>query len=155
MSTPQQAQADELIETFSLFDEWEDRYRFLIDLGRELPPFDDEDKTDFNKVHGCQSNVWLVADAREESGARIIDFVADSDAHIVRGLIAILRRLYAERTPDEILNFDIEGFLKQLGLDQHLSTGRRNGLAGMVARIKQLASAYLNQTGAPKGVLQS
>lgn len=155
MSTPQQEQADELIETFSLFDEWEDRYRFLIDLGGELPPLDDAAKTDFNKVHGCQSNVWLVADKREENGAAVIDFVADSDAHIVRGLIAILRRLYAGRTSQEILDFDIEGFLKQLGLDQHLSTGRRNGLAGMVARLKQLANDYSNQTVAPSGVLQS
>ena len=155
MSISQQAQADELIETFSLFDEWEDRYRFLIDLGRELPPLEDEAKTDFNKVHGCQSNVWIVADAREVNGAKVIDFIADSDAHIVRGLIAILRRLYAGRTPHEILNFDIEGFLKQLGLDQHLSTGRRNGLAGMVARVKQLANDYSNQTITPSGVLQS
>jgi len=161
MNNSQQGQADELIETFSLFDEWEDRYRFLIDLGRELPQFEDAAKIDSNKVHGCQSNVWIVADAREESGAKIIDFLADSDAHIVRGLIAILRRLYAGRTPNEILNFDIEGFLKQLGLDQHLSTGRRNGLAGMVARIKQLAHDYSNQnnnsnqTVAPSGVLQS
>ena len=144
MSTSQQAQADELIETFSLFEEWEDRYRFLIDLGRELPAFDEEDKTDFNKVHGCQSNVWLVATARNENGAPIVDFVADSDAHIVRGLIAVLRRLYAGKTADEILHFDIEAFLKQLGLDQHLSLGRRNGLAGMVARVKQLASEILS-----------
>ncbi len=148
MSTPQQTQADELVETFSLFDEWEDRYRFLIDLGRELPSFDEEDKTDFNKVHGCQSNVWLVASAGEENGAPVVDFVADSDAHIVRGLIAILRRLYAGKTAQEILSFDIEGFLKQLGLDQHLSLGRRNGLAGMVARVKQLASEISSNSAA-------
>ena len=154
MSISQQAQADELIETFSLFDEWEDRYRFLIDLGRELPPFEDADKTDLNKVHGCQSNVWIVADTREENGVAVIDFVADSDAHIVRGLIAVLRRLYAGKTASEILSFDIEEFLKQLGLDQHLSTGRRNGLAGMVSRIKQTATESASASALP-GVLQS
>lgn len=154
MSTSQQEQAEELIETFSIFDEWEDRYRFLIDLGRELPPFDETAKTDFNKVHGCQSNVWMIANARQdESSEPIIDFVADSDAHIVRGLIAVLRRLYAGRTASEILNFDIEEFLKQLGLDQHLSIGRRNGLAGMVARVKQLATELSSRPHA--GVLSS
>ena len=154
MSTTQQEQAAELIETFSMFEEWEDRYRFLIDLGRELPPFADSDKTDANKVHGCQSNVWLVAHAgQNESGTPVIDFIADSDAHIVRGLIAVLRRLYAGREAGEILTFDIEGFLKQLGLDQHLSLGRRNGLAGMVARVKQLATELTAQSNV--GVLQS
>jgi cysteine desulfuration protein SufE len=141
MSTPHE-QADELVETFNMFDEWEDRYRFLIDLGRELPPLPEEERTDENKVHGCQSNVWLIADAREENGQTVIEFLADSDAHIVRGLIAILRRVYSGRSADEILSFDIEELMHNLGLDQHLSTGRRNGLAGMVARIKNLATQF-------------
>lgn len=151
MNTLQQQQeevAAELIETFGLFDEWEDRYRFLIDLGRELPDFDEADKTDVNKVHGCQSNVWLVASAREENGEQRIEFIADSDAHIVRGLIAILRQLYSGRRVDEILQYDIGSFLRAIGLDQHLSPARRNGLAGMVARIKHLASELSISTGA-------
>lgn len=151
MSTLQQQQeevATELVETFALFDEWEDRYRFLIDLGRDLPPFDEADKTDLNKVHGCQSNVWLVASAREEDGEQRIEFIADSDAHIVRGLIAILRQLYSGRRVQEILEYDIQSFLREIGLEQHLSLGRRNGLAGMVARIKRLASELSISTGA-------
>lgn len=138
MENSQQEAAAEMIDTFAMFDEWEDRYRFLIDLGKELPPFPENEKTDVNKVHGCQSNVWLIAET-EESG-EAINFIADSDAHIVRGLIAILRRIYAHRSATEILEFDISGLMQEIGLDQHLSTGRRNGLAGMVARIKRLAS---------------
>lgn len=138
-STPQ-AQADELIETFEMFDEWEDRYRFLIDLGKELPPFPDAARVDENKVHGCQSNVWLIADPQQADGEKTIHFLADSDAHIVRGLIAILRRVYSGQSADEISRFDIDGFFKKLGLDQHLSMGRRNGLSGMVARVKALAA---------------
>jgi cysteine desulfuration protein SufE len=142
-------EATDLVETFTMFDEWEDRYRFLIDLGKDLPPFPESERTDANKVHGCQSNVWLIAAPRAEDGHTAIDFLADSDAHIVRGLIAILRRLYSGRTADEILSFDVEDFFKQLGLDQHLSSGRRNGLAGMVARIKTLAT---QMSGAATGV---
>jgi sulfur transfer protein SufE len=145
-STPQE-EAQELVETFEMFDEWEDRYRFLIDLGRELPPFDEAEKTDANKVHGCQSNVWLIADTRQQGGVQVIDFLADSDAHIVRGLIAILRRVYSGRPAQEILAFDIDGLMKQLGLDQHLSISRRNGLSGMVTRIKSLAAQLAPQSG--------
>jgi cysteine desulfuration protein SufE len=137
MDISQQEAAAEIIDTFAMFDEWEDRYRFLIDLGKELPPFPEAEKTEINKVHGCQSNVWLIADAEDEGAA--INFIADSDAHIVRGLIAILRRIYAHRSAQEILEFDISKLMQEIGLDQHLSTGRRNGLAGMVARIKHLA----------------
>ena len=139
MSTLQE-EANDLIESFEMFDEWEDRYRFLIDLGKELPPFPDEERTDENKVHGCQSNVWMIASPHEAGGQTTIDFLADSDAHIVRGLIAILTRLYSGRTANEIMNFDVEGFFRNLGLDQHLSMGRRNGLSGMVARIRTLAT---------------
>ena len=133
-------QADELVDSFTLFDEWEDRYRFLIDLGKELPPFPDAQRTEENRVHGCQSNVWLIAEPHQDNGHKRIEFVADSDAHIVRGLIAILRRIYSGQSAQDILSFDIDDFFKRLGLDQHLSMGRRNGLAGMVARIKTLAS---------------
>jgi cysteine desulfuration protein SufE len=135
--------AKQIIEDFELFDNWEDRYRYLIDIGRELPPLDEAAKTEENRVHGCQSNVWMVAQVREENGRRVIDFIADSDAHIVKGLIAILRRVYSGEPAEVILDFDIEGLLERLGLSQHLSLGRRNGLAGMVKRIKTLARESL------------
>jgi cysteine desulfuration protein SufE len=136
--------AEQIVEDFELFDNWEDRYRYLIDIGRELPPLDEADKTEENRVHGCQSNVWMVAQVREENGRRVIDFIADSDAHIVKGLIAILRRVYSGEPAEAILDFDIEGLLDRLGLSQHLSLGRRNGLAGMVKRIKALARESLH-----------
>jgi sulfur transfer protein SufE len=138
ITSPQQ-QAEELVDSFTLFDDWEDRYRFLIDLGKELPPFPEAERTEDNRVHGCQSNVWLVAHAKGENGGKHIEFLADSDAHIVRGLIAILRRIYSGQSAEDILSFDIDDLFKRLGLDQHLSMGRRNGLAGMVARVKNLA----------------
>lgn len=140
-------EANDLVESFEMFDDWEDRYRFLIDLGKDLPPFPDEERTDENKVRGCQSNVWMIASPHGVNGHTNIDFLADSDAHIVRGLIAILHRVYSGRSSDEILKFDAEELFGKLGLDQHLSMGRRNGLAGMVARIKTLA-AQLSSVGA-------
>lgn len=133
----QQEIADELVDSFEMFDAWEDRYRFLIDLGRKLPPLDEAEKTEENRVHGCQSNVWMVAQRDNDK----IDFIADSDSSIVRGLIAVLRRVYSGQTAQNILSFDIEPFFARLGFDQHLSMGRRNGLYGMVQRIKTLAAS--------------
>ena len=135
--------ANDLVETFELFDSWEDRYGVLIDMGKKLPPLDESDKTEENRVHGCQSQVWMVAHPREEGGQTVIDFIADSDAMIVKGLIAILRQVYSGQTPQNILSFDITGFLERIGLDQHLTTGRRNGLDGMVRRIKALAAQHV------------
>ena len=137
MSSSQQEQAELLIETFEMFDDWEDRYGLLIDMARKLPPMDPADKTDENRVHGCQSNVWMVAQREPD---RTIDFVADSDSSIVRGLIGVLRQVYSHRKPEEILRYDVGDLFKQIGFDQHLSMGRRNGLDGMVKRIKSLAS---------------
>ena len=137
----QQERAAELTEAFEMFDAWEDRYRFLIDLGRELPAFPAEQKTEANIVHGCQSQVWMIAESRaDEREDERIEFLADSDSTIVKGLIAILRAVYSGYTPREILQFDVNGLLQSLGLDQHLSMGRRNGLAGMVTRVKTLAT---------------
>lgn len=132
----QKERADELVEAFEMFDAWEDRYRFLIDLGKKLPPLPDEARNEENRVHGCQSNVWITPHSTENGE---LDFLADSDSTIVRGLIAVLRTVYSGETPANVLAFDIDGFLRQLELDQHLSLGRRNGLAGMVTRIKKLA----------------
>lgn len=127
-----------------MFDDWEDRYRFLIDAAKSLPPLPDEAKTEENRVHGCQSNVWMIADRKNESGETRIEFLADSDSVFTRGMVALVHRLYSGQTPRDILDFDIEGFLKQLELDQHLSMGRRNGLDGMVKRVKGIAREYSN-----------
>ena len=123
-----------------MFDNWDDRYRFLIDLGKKLPPLPEGAKTEENRVHGCQSNVWMTAQPKTEAGETHIDFLADSDSTIVRGLIAIVSRIYSGETPRHILQFDIDALLQELELDQHLSLGRRNGLAGMVTRVKTLAT---------------
>ena len=138
----QQETADELIEAFEMFDDWEDRYRFLIDAAKGLPPLPPEAKTEENRVHGCQSNVWMIAEPKREDGETRIDFLADSDSVFTRGMVALVRKLYSGQTPRDILNFDIEGFLKQLQLDQHLSMGRRNGLDGMVKRVKSVARQF-------------
>ena len=143
MMTDQQETADDLVDTFEMFDSWEDRYDVLIDFGKKLPPLDESDKIEENRVHGCQSQVWMVAHPHEENGPTTIDFIADSDALIVKGLIAILRKIYAGQTPQNILSFDITGLLERLGLDQHLTSGRRNGLDGMVRRIKTLAAQHV------------
>ena len=140
MSQNQEDQAQELVDAFEMFDAWEDRYRFLIDLGRKLPPLPESAKTEENRVHGCQSNVWMIAEPHTEAESTTIEFIADSDSTIVRGLIAILRSVYSGESPRDILSYDIDGLLRRLELDQHLSMGRRNGLAGMVSRVKSLAT---------------
>lgn len=136
----QQEKAEEIVDAFEMFDNWEDRYRFLIDLGKKLPPLPEGAKSEENRVHGCQSNVWMIAEPQVTGEDTLIEFIADSDSTIVRGLIAILRTVYSGQTPQDILKFDIDGLMTKLGLDQHLSLGRRNGLAGMVTRVKTLAA---------------
>ncbi|MGB4057576.1 MAG: SufE family protein [Alphaproteobacteria bacterium] len=130
-----QSKIDEVIENFSLFDDWEDRYRYLIDLGRKLPPIDDSLKTDETLVRGCTSRVWMVAYVNNG----VFHFEADSDAHIVRGLVALLMEIYQDRPISEFSGIDIEGMFKAIGLDQNLSPNRRNGFFAMVERIKALA----------------
>ncbi len=130
-----QSKIDEVIENFSLFDDWEDRYRYLIDLGRKLPPMDDSLKTDETLVRGCTSRVWMVAHVNNG----VFHFEADSDAHIVRGLVALLMEIYQDRPISEFSGIDIEGMFKAIGLDQNLSPNRRNGFFAMVERIKALA----------------
>ncbi len=150
MTTTQQTRADELVEAFEMLGEWEERYRFIIDLGRELEPLDPALKTEHHRVHGCQSTVYLVP--RVQPGdPPAIDFQAESDAAIVNGLIAILRRVYAGQTADEILAFDIHGLLKRLGLDEHLSPTRRNGLYEMVKRIHSIAHRAKQERGGGNG----
>ena len=132
----------ELAENFALFDDWDDRYRYLIDLGRKLPALPEGYKTDTYKVRGCMSQVWLVPQlTKTDNGPVRLSFAADSDAHIVKGLIAVLGVLFSGKPVAEIAATDAESALKQLGLDQHLSPSRRNGLVAMVQRIKAAAHA--------------
>lgn len=137
--SPQSA-ADELAETFDMLGDRDARNQYILELGDSIPPMPDELKTEENRVHGCMSNVFLVGRRRPGSEDRL-DFIADSDAHIVRGLIGMLQKLFAGQRCADILAFDIEGFFRRIGLDQFVSTQRRNGLAGMVGRIRSLAAA--------------
>ncbi len=132
--------AEELLDEFSFLDDWADRYQYIIDLGNKLPAFPEAERTESNRVHGCQSTVYLSARKRPHS-LDTLDFLADSNADIVRGLIAILQRLFTGQKSAAILAFDIEGFLEKLGLHQNLALTRRNGLASMIQRIKTLANA--------------
>jgi len=137
MEESAEVKADEIRDAFAMLDDWADRYQFLMDLGKKLEPMDESEKTEENRVKGCQSNVWLVA--RREPGTDRIEFKADSDSAIVKGLVSILWRVYSGQPAKEILAFDIEKLLCDLELDQHLTMNRRNGLVGMVERIKTLA----------------
>ncbi len=131
---------DELFEEFEFLEDWDERCDFLIDLGFELPKLAEADKTDENFVHGCQSNVWLVANVNE-ADPPTIDIVANSDAIIVNGLIAVLLILYSGKTPQEILSVDARQVFERLGLERHVSPQRRNGLYGMVERIRKIAAS--------------
>jgi cysteine desulfuration protein SufE len=131
-------------DDFSLLDEWEDRYRYVIELGEALPPFPDKQRDAANKVAGCVSQVWLTTG--QGSGVDpIMTFKGTSDAHIVRGLVAIVLALFSGKTASEIQKTDAEATLKALGLDEHLSPQRANGLRSMVKRIKRDAETALRQ----------
>jgi cysteine desulfuration protein SufE len=132
---------DELIETFEFLGDWEERYRYLIELGRKLPPLPDEAHVDANKVRGCMSQVWLTHRVEPGSPPRLI-FLGDSDAHIVKGLIALLFSLLSGKTPQQILDTDVSGVFERLGLESHISMNRRNGFYAMVERIRQTAQQY-------------
>jgi cysteine desulfurase/selenocysteine lyase len=137
-----QVVADELVEVFDFLGDWTERYQYVISLGDKLPPMPPEFKIELNRVRGCQSTVHLVA--RKKPGTDdAVDFIADSDADIVRGLIGILEKLFAGQSGQEILAFDVESFFKRLGLDQHLSMGRRNGLSSMIQRVRAFAQAFV------------
>ena len=123
-----------LADEFDLLGDWEERYRYVIDLGKALAPLTDAERSEPNKVRGCASQVWLVTEPQADGSLR---FRGDSDAHIVRGLIAILLRLYSGRAPAEILAFDAKAAFDRLGLAGALSAQRSNGLASMVARIRR------------------
>ncbi len=131
----------ELKENFSFLDDWEDRYAYLIELGKNLPPMDDADKNAQTKVDGCMSQVWLKTSFDGEK----LSFVADSDAFIVKGLIAVLQAILSNQTPAHILKTNVEEAFCELGLDTHLSPTRRNGFFSMVARVKEQAAALANK----------
>lgn len=127
---------DDVVETFELMDDWEDRYRFIIELGRKLPELPEDAYSEANKVRGCQSQVWMVSDRAD--GDRI-DIRGDSDAHIVKGLIALLLLIYSGRSPEQIRTTRARDLFESLDLEGHLSSQRANGLFAMVERIGQMA----------------
>jgi cysteine desulfurase/selenocysteine lyase len=136
--SPREA-AEELVEAFDLLEDWNERYGYLIKLGTKLPPMPDVLKTDANRVRGCQSTVFM--HSRTKPGRpEVIEFLADSDADLVRGLLAVLQRLFSGQPAAEVVTFDVEQFFGRLGLDQHLTLGRRNGLAEMVKRVRNFAA---------------
>ncbi len=136
MSTINQTQ-DELIEEFDLFEDWADKYEYLIDLGKKLLPMSDSFKTDENVIKGCQSKVWLHA---EKQGDLVV-FHADSEAIIVKGMISMLIRVLSNHTPEEIIQADLY-FIDQIGMSQHLAQTRSNGLVAMVKQMKNYALAF-------------
>ncbi|MBN9046203.1 MAG: SufE family protein [Rhizobiales bacterium] len=131
---------DSIISDFEFLDDWEDRYRYVIDLGKDLPPYPDEARDAAHKVQGCVSQVWLKTTSKGGDDP-VIEFMGDSDAHIVRGLVAIVLALYSGRRASEILAIEPETVLKKLGLDENLTPQRSNGLRAMVARIRREAEA--------------
>ena len=139
---------DEIIEEFAGFDDWMDKYQLLIDLGNEQEPLDEKYKTEQNLIDGCQSRVWLVADYnKEERGERkeergVIHFRAESDALIVKGIVSLLIRVLSDHTPQEILDADLY-FIDEIGLKEHLSPTRSNGLLAMVKQMRMYALAFL------------
>ena len=132
---------EELLDEFEDFDHWEERYRYIIELGEELDEMPAELKTEENRVQGCVSNVWLVMDV-QPGDPPLVQFVADSDSQIVRGLVSILLMLCSGRPAREVVVMDIDGVYERLGLRQHLSRSRSNGLHSMIQRIRTLAGQY-------------
>ena len=132
--------SDMLIEDLGFFDDWEERYRYIIDIGKKLPTMPDSDKNDDNLLQGCQSQVWIIH--HFEPASRTLTFDVDSDAFIVKGLLAMVMAAYNHKTPAEILAFDIEGYFNQTGLIKHLSPTRGNGLKSMVKKIQGIAQHY-------------
>jgi len=128
---------DRIVKEFAVLEDWTERYKYIIDLGRKLEPLDDKYKKEENLVRGCQSKVWLIA---ELDGDKVV-YKADSDAAIVKGLVALMIRLYSNQTPDTIISTPPE-FIRKIGMQEHLSSTRSNGLASMVKQMKIYAMAY-------------
>lgn len=135
------ATLQDIRDDFALLDDWEDRFRYVIELGKALPAFPENERTDANKVRGCASQVWLATHVAAGDGAPRLTFEGDSDAHLVRGLIAILFAIYSGNTAPDILSTDAHGIFRELGLAEHLTPQRSNGFASMVDRIRRDAAA--------------
>lgn len=140
MSTATGLNLDRIAENFEILDDWEDRFTYLIELGRKVPPMDQADMVEANRVHGCQATVYLKP--RIEGDPPRIHLSANADAATVSGLIAILLTMYSGKTPREILDIDAESYFTQLGLEEHLSPTRRNGLHALIQRIRGNAKAH-------------
>ena len=132
--------SDDVLEDLEFFDDWEDRYRYIIDLGKKLPAMPDELKNEDNFVHGCQSQVWISHQYQQDDNT--MQFLVDSDAHIVRGLAAMVMAAFNQRSPQQILNFDVDEYFGRTQLIQHLSPTRGNGLKSMVKKIRSAASTH-------------
>jgi cysteine desulfuration protein SufE len=135
-----QERQEEIIEEFSMFEDWMQRYEYMIELGKSLPLIDEKHKTDENIIKGCQSKVWVYAEMDEDQ----VDFTADSDAIITKGIIAILIRVFSGQKPEDIINADTN-FIDEIGLKEHLSPTRANGLVSMIKQMKMYAIAYNSQ----------
>ncbi|MER0239961.1 SufE family protein [Fulvimarina sp. MAC8] len=133
---------EDILSDFEFLDDWEDRYRYLIELGRSLPPMDAAEMNDRTKVQGCVSQVWLVSESDGASPPRL-SFRGESDAHIVKGLVAIALALFSNKTAPEIIEIDAAATFNEIGLQEHLTPQRSNGLRAMVDRIKRDANAAL------------
>lgn len=142
MTNPIDAALDDLADEFELLGDWEERYRYVIELGKDLAPLTDAERSEENKVRGCASQVWLVTEPQADG---TLTFRGDSDAHIVSGLVAIMLRLYSGRAPADIVAFDAKAALDRLGLSEALSSQRSNGLKSMVARIQRDAQDALGK----------
>lgn len=127
----------DIVDTLAFFDSWDDRYKYIIDLGKELPPLPESERVDENIIRGCQSKVWLSSELRDGQ----LYFTVDSDAFIVKGLLGVVLAAYNTKTPQQVLDFDIEAYFAELDLMRHLSPTRGSGLQAMVARIKNIAAA--------------
>ncbi|MBR0780962.1 SufE family protein [Bradyrhizobium iriomotense] len=143
MTPSQPTPIDDIIENFALLDEWDDRYRYVIELGRKLAPFPEARRTDANKVQGCVSQVWLATTVEHRDGRPFLSFAGDSDAHIVRGLVAILIALLSGRSAAEIAGENALALFERLGLGEHLTPQRSNGFRSMVSRMRADATAAL------------
>ena len=140
----QRPSLDEILESFELLDDWEDRYAYLIDLGKHVAGLPEELKTEETRVKGCTSQVWLVSRVEGEGeGARLM-FEGDSDAHIVRGLVSLLLSAYSGRAPAEVIALDIEELFRRVGLERNLSVSRRSGFFSMVERVRRAAAELLS-----------
>ncbi len=134
---------DRVITAFEMMPSWQERYRLIIDMGRKLPQLPPEQQADENLLDGCMSNVWMTAELDDAGDTPVMRYQADSDSQIVKGLIALVFEVFNNRPPEEVVSADVESVFQQLELEQHISSGRRNGLSSMVRRVRELAQSEL------------